>query len=186
MPLYTSDLIRYFAWRTILGTHGLMNDCLLSLGIVGEPLQIFAFNPFAVIVSLVHVYLPFMTLAIWVSLESIDQRLIEAAMDLGARPWTAFRSVTLQLSTPGLVAGSLFVFVPVSGEYFSMNLLGGTTGYTITNVINDQFSSAINWPFGASLSFTLLFFVGIFLFLFFMLISRSSFARNYLRRGNDA
>lgn len=182
MPLYTSDLIRYFAWRTILGTHGVLNSLLLGLGIIRTPIEAFAFSPFAVIVSLVHVYLPFMILAIWVSLEAIDPTLLEAAMDLGANPWRTFWRVILPLSTPGLVAGVLFVFIPVTGEYFGVNLMGGTGGVTITNVIDEQFSSAFNWPLGSAMSFVLLLCIGAMVTLLLGGVSRTSFARHYIRR----
>ena len=182
LPLYTSDLIRYFAWRTILGTHGILNNLLLAIGIIDDPIKIFAFSPIAVIITLVHVFFPFMTLAIWISLEAIDPILLEGAMDLGASAWRTFRTVVLPLSTPGLIAGVLFVFIPVTGEYFCMNLMGGTTGYTITNVINDQFSSAFDWPLGSALSFVLLIFIGVTIAVLFTAVSRTSFARNYIRR----
>lgn len=184
IPLFTSDLIRYFAWRTILGTHGILNDTLLALGLIGEPIETFAFSPFAVIVSLVHIYLPFMILALWVSLEAIDPALIDAAMDLGARPFRTLRTVTLPLSVPGLVAGTLFVFVPVAGEYFGVNMMGGTTGFTITNAINNQFASSLDWPLGSALSFVLLACIGTTVGVLLITVTRSSFARNYLGRGS--
>jgi spermidine/putrescine transport system permease protein len=160
IPLFTSDLIRYFAWRTILGSSGVLNDVLLWSGLVDEPVRALINGPIAVVISLTHVYLPFMILALWASLEAIDPALIHAAMDLGARPARVFRKVVLPLALPGLVAGSLFVFVPVTGEYFGVNMMGGTTGFTITNAINDQFTSAMNWPLGSAMSFVLLFAIG--------------------------
>lgn len=160
IPLFTSDLIRYFAWRTILGTGGVLNDVLLWARIADDPVQFFSYSPSAAIISLAHVYLPFMILAIWASLEAIDPALVQAAMDLGARPVRVFRKVVLPLSLPGLVAGCLIVFVPVTGEYFGVNMMGGTTGFTVTNAINDQFTSAMNWPLGSAMSFVLLFAIG--------------------------
>ncbi len=170
IPLFTSDLIRYFAWRTLLGSSGVLNDALLWVGLVEEPVEILAFSPTAVIISLTHVYLPFMILAIWASLEAIDPVLIHAAMDLGARPGRVFRKIILPLALPGLVAGSLFVFVPVTGEYFGVNMMGGTTGFTITNAINDQFTSALNWPLGSAMSFVLLFCIGVVVLLFLAVV----------------
>lgn len=177
IPLFTSDLIRYFAWRTILGSGGVFNDVLLWSGLVSEPVQFLAFGPSAVIISLVHVYLPFMILAIWASLEAIDPALMQAAMDLGARPVQVFRRIILPLSLPGIVAGSLFVFVPVTGEFFGVNMMGGTTGFTITNAINDQFTSALNWPLGSAMSFVLLFSVGLVVLAFLAIVRNLSVTR---------
>jgi len=180
IPLFTSDLIRYFAWRTILGTNGFLNNALLGLHFVREPIEFLSFSPIAVTISLVHVYLPFMILPIWVSLEAVNPQLIEAAMDLGAKPARAIRTVVLPLSIPGLVAGTLFVFVPVTGEYFGVNIMGGTTGFTITNAINDQFSSTLNWPLGSAMSFLLLGCIGVVVATLLMMVIRSPYARNYL------
>ena len=177
IPLFTSDLIRYFAWRTILGTGGILNDILLWVGISSQPILFFSFSSTAVVIALVHVYLPFMILAIWASLEAIDPLLLQAAMDLGARPAQVFRKVVLPLSVPGLVAGSLFVFVPVTGEYFGVNMMGGTGGFTITNAINDQFTSAMNWPLGSAMSFVLLFFVGLVVVAFLLFVRNLSTIR---------
>lgn len=182
LPLYTSDLIRYFAWRTILGTQGILNSVLQWLGLTSEPIGIFVYSPVAVVISLVHVYLPFMILAIWVSLEAVDPSLLDAAMDLGARPGRLFRSVVLPLALPGIVAGTLFVFIPVTGEFFGVNMMGGTTGFTITNAINDQFTSAFNWPLGSALSFVLLVCIGLVVAAFLYGVSRLSITRNYLGR----
>jgi spermidine/putrescine transport system permease protein len=183
IPLFTSDLIRYFAWRSILGTNGFLNNAMLALGLAREPIEFLSFSPIAVIISLVHVYLPFMILAIWVSLEVVNPQLIEAAMDLGAKPARTIRTVVLPLSIPGLVAGTLFVFVPVTGEYFGVNIMGGMTGFTITNAINDQFTSALNWPLGSAMSFLLLGCIGVAVALLLMMVIRSSYARNYLTRS---
>ncbi len=183
IPLFTSDLIRYFAWRTILGSGGILNDILLWSGVVAQPVEFFAFSPSAVIISLVHVYLPFMILAIWASLEAIDPALLQAAMDLGARPAQVFRKIVLPLSTPGLVAGSLFVFVPVTGEFFGVNMMGGTGGFTITNAINDQFTSALNWPLGSAMSFVLLCSVGLLVALFLLSVRNLSVTRYWLGRA---
>jgi spermidine/putrescine transport system permease protein len=177
IPLFTSDLIRYFAWRTILGSGGVLNSVLLGTGLAAEPVQAFAYSPTAVVIALVHVYLPFMILAIWASLEAIEPALLDAAMDLGAHPARVFRTVILPLSVPGLVAGSLFVFVPITGEYFAVNMMGGTDGFTITNAINDQFTSAMNWPLGSAMSFVLLFMIGIVVVLFLAAVRQLSMVR---------
>jgi spermidine/putrescine transport system permease protein len=182
LPLYTSELIRYFAWRFILGSEGLLNNALLWLGLIAEPITIFSFNPVAVIISLVHVYLPFMILAVWVSLEALDPTLLEAASDLGARPFYAFRKIVVPLALPGIVVGIILVFIPVTGEFFGVNMMGGTTGFTITNAINDQFTSAFNWPLGSALSFMLLLAIGVLIAAFLVAISRLQIARNYVGR----
>lgn len=180
IPLFTSDLIRYFAWRTILGSGGILNDLLLWAGVVAEPVEFFAYSATAVTISLSHVYLPFMILAIWASLETIDPALVHAAMDLGARSTQVFRKIILPLSLPGLVAGSLFVFVPVTGEYFGVNMMGGTTGFTVTNAINDQFTSAMNWPLGSAMSFVLLLMIGLIVLVFLLFIRNLSVTRHRL------
>ena len=132
-----------------------------------------------------HVYLPFMILAIWASLEAIDPALLQAAMDLGARPVQVFRKIVLPLSLPGIVAGSLFVFVPVTGEYFGVNMMGGTTGFTITNAINDQFTSAMNWPLGSAMSFVLLCSVGLVVLTFLAIVRNLSVTRYRLGFRGD-
>ncbi len=182
LPLYTSDLIRYFAWRTILGTEGFLNRVLTGIGLLSDPLEVLSFSPVAVVISLVHVYLPFMILAVWVSLEAIDPALIDAAMDLGAGPWRTLRSVVFPLALPGVVAGILFVFIPVTGEFFGVNMMGGTTGFTITNAINDQFASAFDWPLGSALSFVLLVSIGLVIAALLAGASRLAVVRNYLGR----
>jgi spermidine/putrescine transport system permease protein len=182
LPLYTSELIRYFAWRTILGTEGLLNSALLRLGVISESIEMLSFSPLAVIISLSHIYLPFMILAIWVALEALNPALLDAAMDLGARPLRMFRKIVLPLAMPGIIAGVIFVFIPVTGEFFGVNLMGGTTGFTITNAINDQFTSAFNWPLGSALSFMLLLSIGIVVAIFLVFISRLRILRNFAGR----
>lgn len=182
LPLYTSELIRYFAWRTLLGTEGLLNGALLRLGVISDPIEMLSFSPLAVVISLVHVYLPFMILAIWVALEALDPTLLDAAMDLGARPLRMFRKIVLPLAMPGIIVGVLFVFIPVTGEFFGVNMMGGTTGFTITNAINDQFTSAFNWPLGSALSFMLLFAIGVVVAVFLVFVSRLRILRNYVGR----
>jgi len=182
LPLYTSELIRYFAWRTILGTEGMLNGALLRLSVISEPIEMLSFSPVAVIISLVHVYLPFMILAIWVALEALDPALLDAAMDLGARPIRMFGKIVLPLAMPGIIAGVLFVFIPVTGEFFGVNMMGGTTGFTITNAINDQFTSAFNWPLGSALSYMLLLSIGVVVAVFLVIVSRLRMVRNYVGR----
>ena len=163
LSLFSGYLVRIYAWRTILGKQGLLNSTLQWLGLVDQPLEFLLFSPFSAMVTLIHQYFPFMFLALWVGLETIRRSEIEAAMDLGARWLRSFRRVVFPLSLPGVVAGFLFVFIPVTGEYLAINLMGGPSGISITNVIVEQFGQADNWPLGAALSFILLLIVGVIL-----------------------
>ena len=131
---------------------GLINSWLLKLGMVDEPLTIL-YTPFAVMAGLVYGFLPFMILPIYASLEKVDLSLLEAAEVLGARPGARFRKVTLPLSTPGVVAGCLLVFIPALGSFLTADLLGGAKQVMIGNLVQNQFSSARNWPFGSAASF---------------------------------
>jgi spermidine/putrescine transport system permease protein len=152
IPLYTSDLTRIFAWRSVLGLNGFVNQTLIGLGLIDQPLEFLLFSPFSAVLTLIHQYFPFMFLALWAGLETIRRSEIEATKDLGARWFRAFRRVVFPLSLPGVAAGFLFVFVPVTGDYLAVNLMGGPSGVTITNVIVEQFGQADNWPLGAALA----------------------------------
>src|SRR5687768_11890475 len=131
---------------------GLINSWMMKLGLIEEPLTIL-YTPFAVMAGLVHGFLPFMILPIYASLEKLDASLLEAAEVLGAKPAARFRRVTLPLSMPGVVAGSLLVFVPALGSFLTSDLLGGAKQVMIGNLVQNQFSSARNWPFGSAASF---------------------------------
>ena len=152
LPFWTSFLVRTFAMIFLMRDTGLINSWLLKLGMIGEPLTIL-YTPFAVMAGLVYGFLPFMILPIYASLEKVDQSLLEAAEVLGARPAERFRRVTLPLSTPGVVAGSLLVFIPALGSFLTADLLGGAKQVMIGNLVQNQFSSARNWPFGSAASF---------------------------------
>jgi spermidine/putrescine transport system permease protein len=183
IPLYTSDLTRIFAWRSVLGLNGFANQTLLGLGLVDQPLEFLLFSPFSAMVTLIHQYFPFMFLALWVGLETIRRSEIEAAMDLGARWLRSFRRVVFPLSLPGVVAGFLFVFIPVTGEYLAINLMGGPSGISITNVIVEQFGQADNWPLGAALAVMVLLAGMIVLLVLGALLSRLRSIRMYFQRG---
>jgi spermidine/putrescine transport system permease protein len=155
LPFWTSFLVRTFAMIFLLRDTGLINTWLLRLGIVREPLTML-YTPFSVMAGLVYGYLPFMILPIYASLEKLDASLLEAAEVLGARPAAQFRQVTLPLSLPGVVAGSLLVFVPVLGSFLTTDLLGGAKEMMIGNLVQNQFASARNWPFGSAASFVLM------------------------------
>lgn len=124
LPFWTSFLIRVYAWIGILSTNGILNNALIALGIINDPLPMMNTN-FAVYIGIVYSYLPFMVLPLFATLVRMDLTLLEAAADLGCRPWQAFRKVTLPLSWPGIAAGSLLVFIPSTGEFVIPDLLGG-------------------------------------------------------------
>ncbi len=155
-PLWTSYLVRTFAWMMILGRNGLVNQALLRTGLVSAPVEWLLYSDFAVTLALVHIYLPFMVLPIYAVLEKLDGRLIEAARDLGASPTRIFLTVVLPLSVSGVVTGSLFVFVPAMGAFVTPDLLGGTGAIMLGNVIADQFGGTFEYPFGSSLSVLML------------------------------
>ena len=160
LPFWVSFIIRTLSWIHILGNQGAINGILLWLGFTGEPLSMM-YNEFAVLVGFIHVFLPYMILNVYVSLEGIDENLEPAARTLGCTPWQAFREVTLPLSMPGLAAGSLLVFVLTAGSYVTPIILGGPGDFLFGNLIFDAVISELNWPMGAALSFTLLFLLGI-------------------------
>lgn len=152
LPFWTSFLVRTFAMIFLMRDTGLINSWLLKLGVIQEPLTIL-YTPFAVMTGLVYGFLPFMILPIYASLEKLDPSLLEAAEVLGARSAARFRRVTLPLSMPGVVAGSLLVFIPALGSFLTSDLLGGAKQVMIGNLVQNQFSSARNWPFGSAASF---------------------------------
>ena len=152
LPFWTSFLVRTFAMIFLMRDTGLINNWLLKLGVVSQPLTIL-YTPFAVMSGLVYGFLPFMILPIYASLEKLDLSLLEAAEVLGARPRARFRRVTLPLSMPGVVAGCLLVFIPALGSFLTADLLGGAKQMMIGNLVQNQFSSARNWPFGSAASF---------------------------------
>lgn len=164
VPFWTNFLVRTYAWIFILRTEGLLNSVLGSLGIISSPIEIL-FTETAVIIGLVYTYLPFMVLPVYVSIEKLDKALFEAARDLGASAWQSFRSVMLPLTRPGIISGSILVFVPCLGAYITPDLLGGAKNLMVGNLIQIQFLSARDWPFGAALSFIVM---SIVLFLLFV------------------
>lgn len=164
IPFWTSFLIRTYAWISILSKEGLVNAFLVSAKIVPDPITIL-YTPFASVLGLVYNYLPFMILPIYTSVERLDNALIEAAYDLGAGPVRAFSQVIIPLTSPGIVAGALLVFVPSIAMFAITNLMGGGDPPTIGEVIYKQFTSGRNQPFGAALGCLLLliFFISLWL-----------------------
>jgi putrescine transport system permease protein len=155
LPFWISFLLRVYAWVGILSTHGLLNRLLLHLGWIDAPLQIMYTNT-AVYIGIVYSYLPFMILPLYANLERMDLDLRAAAADLGARPWQVFLDITLPLSMPGIIAGSLLVFIPAMGEYVIPALLGGDSTLMIGRVVFDEFFSNRDWPVAAAVTVVLL------------------------------
>ncbi len=151
VPFWTSLLIRAYAWVVILGGNGIANRTLQFLGITDEPLTLI-FTPEAVLMGMVYSYLPFMVLPLYAALEKFDTRLKEAAQDLGASRWHTFWRVTFPLSLPGVIAGSILVFIPSAGEFVIPDLLGGSRTVMTGNLIQNQFLQARDWAFGSALS----------------------------------
>ncbi|MER8372904.1 ABC transporter permease [Mesorhizobium sp. M1406] len=152
LPFWTSYLLRVFAWKIVLAYNGVLNSALIEGGIWSEPTLAFLNTPAAVVVTLAHAYAPFAILPIYVALDTIPKSLIEAASDLGARPFTSFRRVVLPNSMPGVLAAALVVFVPTVGDYVTPALVGGPASTMIGTLIQAQFGKANDWPFGAALS----------------------------------
>jgi putrescine transport system permease protein len=155
LPFWISFLLRVYAWVGILNTHGLLNRLLMYVGLIHEPLHIMYTNT-AVYIGIVYSYLPFMILPLYANLEKMDLDLRAAAADLGARPWQVFFDVTLPLSMPGIIAGSLLVFIPAMGEYVIPALLGGDSTLMIGRVVFDEFFANRDWPVASAVTVVLL------------------------------
>jgi len=158
-PFLTSYLLRIFAWKVVLGDQGLINSGLASLGLISKnhPLDFLIYSQFTVMVVLTYAWVPFICLPIFIALENMDRKLLEAATDLGASRMKAFRKVTLPLAAPGVVAAFLFVFIPSIGEYITPSLVGGTKGYMFGQAVADHFvGGAFDWQGGSVLALFLL------------------------------
>ncbi len=171
LPFWTSFLVRTYAWMFLLRDTGLVNSVLLSTGLIREPLPLL-YNDGAVFVGLVYGYLPFVVLPLYATLERLDKSLLEAAADLGARPSMTLTRVVIPLCAPGFRAGALLVFIPCLGAYLTPDLLGGSKTVMVGNVIQNQFTTARDWPFGAAVSLLLMAIVMVLLMLL-------------IRRGGD-
>ena len=163
LPFWSNYLIRTYAWIVLLNREGLINNGLEAAGIINAPLDLL-YNEFSVITGLVYNYLPFVVLAIYSSISKLNPEIREASEDLGAPGWKTFIRITLPLTLPGVAAGAVFVFVLSVGNFITPDLLGGGKLQMVGNLIYDQFLSARDWPFGASLSFIL---IGIMMMLLF-------------------
>jgi spermidine/putrescine transport system permease protein len=156
IPLWVSYLVRAYAWKTILGTDGVLNTLLQYVHLAKHPLAFLLYSPFAVVLTLTHIYTPFAILPIYASLEHIPRNLVEASHDLGASPWQTFWRVIFPLSIPGILAGATFAFVLSLGDFLAPLLLGGPSGIMISNIVVSLFGAAYNWPLGAAISFCML------------------------------
>ncbi len=175
IPFWTNFLIRTYAWLLILAGNGPVNGFLKTLGVIQESLPLVP-SLGAIFIGMVYAHLPFLVLPVYSSLEKVDWRLVEAAMDLGAGPARAFRHGVFPQTVPGVIAGSLLVFVPALGNFITPDLLGGSRNALIGNVIQQQFGTALNWPFGSAVSFVVLGFV---------LVALYVYARSVGQRGME-
>ena len=155
LPFWTSFLIRTYAWMFLLRDTGLVNSTLQALHIIQSPLPLL-FNTGAVILGLVYGYLPYMVLPLFAAIEKLDGTVLDAAADLGARPLIATLRITLPLAKPGIIAGCLLVFIPCLGAYLTPDLMGGGKTVMIGNLIQNQFTTARDWPFGSAVSVVLM------------------------------
>src|SRR5579862_8270841 len=158
VPLWVSYLVRGYAWKTILGSDGVLNGFLQYLHVTSAPVGFLLYSPFAVVLVLTHIYTPFVFLPIYAALEHIPRPLVEASQDLGAGPFKTFWRVILPLSLPGLLAGATFAFVLSLGDFLAPLLVGGPSGTMIANLVQSLFGAAYDWPLGAAISVFILIF----------------------------
>ncbi len=158
LPFWTSFLLRVYAWKGILADQGVVNNFLLWLGILQEPL-LMLYTDISMLVGMTYVYCPFMILPLYATLVKMDFRLLEAAHDLGASPWNAFWLITVPLSKAGIIAGSMLVFIPCLGEFVIPSLLGGAENIMIGRVVWDEMFSSNNWPRAAALAVVMVLFI---------------------------
>ena len=175
VPLWVSYLVRGYAWKTILGSEGVLNGFLQYFHLTREPVAFLLYSPFAVVLVLTHIYTPFVFLPIYASLEHIPRPLVEASQDLGAGPAQTFLRVILPLSIPGLLAGATFAFVLSLGDFLAPLLVGGASGTMIANVVQSLFGAAYDWPLGSAISMCILIITISLLFLAERLEKRWSF-----------
>lgn len=157
ISLFSSYLVRVYAWKTILGHNGLINQFLKYIGIIEEPLSFLLYSPTAVVVTLVFIFIPFTILPIFSSLQNVNVDYLEAARDLGANSAETFYKITLPLSMPGVITGFIFSFVLAAGDYVTPQMVGGTEGLMIGRIVQDQFGLTYNWPFGSALAYFTIF-----------------------------
>jgi len=154
LPFWTSFLLRVYAWMGLLADQGTINNLLIALGIIDSPIQML-YTPFAVYVGIVYTYVPFMILPLYANMEKLDWTLLEAASDLGAKPMVTFFTITLPMTLPGVIAGSLLVFIPATGEFVIPDLLGGGNVLMIGRVLYSEFNSNVDWPVASAVAIAL-------------------------------
>ncbi|MCZ6721307.1 MAG: ABC transporter permease [Proteobacteria bacterium] len=159
IPLWVSYLLRAYTWKTILGTEGILNSFLIWIGIVDEPIQLFLYNQFAMVITMAYIFTPFMVMPIYAALEKIPRSLLEASKDLGIGKFGTFFRITLPLTIPGILAGFTFTFCLAAGDFISPQLVGGPYSNMIANVVATQYGIANDWPMGSALSMVMLFIV---------------------------
>jgi putrescine transport system permease protein len=155
LPFWTSFLLRVYAWMGLLADQGTINNLLIALGIIDQPIQML-YTTFAVYVGIVYTYVPFMILPLYANMEKLDWTLLEAAADLGARPMTTFVTITVPMTLPGIIAGSLLVFIPATGEYVIPDLLGGGNVLMIGRILYNEFNANVDWPVASAVAIALL------------------------------
>ncbi|WP_373288969.1 ABC transporter permease [Aureimonas endophytica] len=155
LPFWTNGLVRVFSWTMVIRDGGFLDSAIRTFW-ADAPSAGFLYSLPAIVLGLVHGYLPYMVLTCYVALVTIDESIVEAAASLGARWWTILFKILVPMAAPGLVSGSILIFVPVIGAFMEPRILGGTRGVTLGTVIEEQFTAAFNWPLGAALSFTIL------------------------------
>ncbi|MGB3392211.1 MAG: ABC transporter permease subunit [Stenotrophomonas sp.] len=155
LPSWTSFLIRVYAWIGILDSNGLLNRALMGMGLIDAPLRIL-YTPLAAYIGIVYCYLPFMVLPLYANLVKLDHRLLEAAYDLGAKPWQAFMRITLPLSRSGIIAGCMLVMIPAVGEFVIPEMLGGPDTLMIGRVLWGEFFNNRNWPLASAVAVVML------------------------------
>lgn len=176
IPFWTNSLVRTYAMRMVLGTQGILNKALLSLGFIHTPLKIM-YTDYAVVAGLFYLMLPFMVLPLYATIEKLDFQLVEASRDLGAGAVNAFTKVIFPLTLPGIMAGCIMVFVPTMGLFYVASLLGGARQLLVGNLIQQQFLNARNWPLGSATSIVLIIFMTVMLIGYGLLLRRFSRGR---------
>lgn len=151
LPFFSSLIVRLYAWLLILKPSGVLNEALIALGLIREPLEIL-YTPMAVVLGMVYVMVPFMFLPLFAAIDNLDRSLVEASMDLGANRRQTFLKVILPQTMPGIIGGAVIVFIPAVGNFVVPDILGGAKGLMVGNLVEQQFLSARNWPFGSALS----------------------------------
>ena len=155
LPFWVSFLLRVYAWMGLLADQGMINGFLIWLGLIDEPIRML-YAEFAVYVGIVYTYVPFMILPLYANMEKLDMTLHEAAADLGARPMATFLTITVPMTMPGIVAGSLLVFIPATGEFVIPDMLGGGNALMIGRLLYDEFASNHDWPVASAVAIVLL------------------------------